>query len=54
MGWKELDTLSKKDLLDLAKDYSNYVMDFQETHDGGSWPVCIAEFMENEWQSKRR
>ena len=42
--------LTRQELLHLAQHYSEYVMEFPETHDEGSYPVCLEEFYINEYQ----
>ena len=48
--YNKLEELSKEDLLKLLMAYSDYVMSFYEEHDLGSFPVCIYEFYDNEYQ----
>lgn len=53
MGWDALDDLSKEELLDLLKKYSDYLMSAEEEglYDAGWRPVCAAEFYECEYQA---
>lgn len=51
MTWEQLRKLSKREMHRVAVLYSNYVMEFGEKRMGdGSWPVCLAEFYDNEYQ----
>lgn len=48
--YNKLEELSKEDLLKLLMAYSDYIISFYEEHDYGSFPVCIYEFYDNEYQ----
>ncbi len=50
---EETETISemnKNELLYFIELYNNYVVDFPDYHDSGSYPVCIYEFFECEYQ----
>ena len=52
MTWNDLRQMKKKELHRVAVLYSNYVTEFGEKRMGdGCWPVCIAEFYDNEYQN---
>jgi hypothetical protein len=52
MSWDDIAKLSKKELYRVSVLYSNYVNEFGERRMGdGCWPVCLAEFYENEYQN---
>lgn len=46
----ELNEYTKPELIDIIVAYNKYVMTFYEEHDEGSHPVCIYEFIDNEYQ----
>lgn len=47
-----LENLSRDELLELTKEYNDYVMEFGENHDIGNEPVSIYEYYDNEYQLK--
>lgn len=47
---KTIAEMGKEELLYFVEEYNNYVVDFPEHHDSESYPVCIYEFFENEFQ----
>ena len=46
-----IEDLDREDLLFLIGCYSNYVMDFYEEHDYNDTPVCVYEFLDNDYQN---
>ena len=42
--------MNKEELLYFIEEYNNYVVDFPDYHDDGSYPVCIYEFHGIEFQ----
>jgi len=46
---RKLKELTKKELIDLATKYSDYVQHYYEDHDLPNTPVCIEEFLNNEY-----
>lgn len=45
-----MESLTKEELLELIKAYSDYVMEYYEEHDEGQYPVCVKEFYDYEYQ----
>jgi hypothetical protein len=50
MSWEKIDRLADASMRRLAIAYSNYVMEYPDTHPHGGYPVCIAEFMDNDYE----
>lgn len=48
---KELN--KKHQLVDFLCEYNDYVQNYYDEHDEGSYPVCMAEFYEWEYQIKQ-
>ena len=48
-----LKKLKKDDLVELICMYNDYVQNFYDKHDEGSYPCCIAEFYDNEYQLEK-
>ena len=46
-----IEDLDREDLLILIGCYNNYVMDFYEEHDYNDTPVCVYEFLDNDYQN---
>lgn len=47
MDWHfKIRDMSKHNLVRLIECYDRYVQEFYETHDGGSVPVCIGEYLD--------
>ena len=44
-----METLTKKELLDLLHAYSNYVTEFYDKHDRFDTATCIEEFYYNDY-----
>ena len=47
---KQMYKLDNKELLFLMEQYSNYVIEFYDTHSSSEYPVCIQEFYKYEFQ----
>lgn len=47
---KEIEDLEYEDLLHFIFEYNFYIKEFPESHDTGSYPVCIREFYQNKYQ----
>ena len=47
---KNFNQLTYNELLNLINSYSDYVIEFYDTHSSGEYPVCIYEFYEYEFQ----
>ena len=45
--------LDKETLIDFICQYNDYVQNFYDEHDEGSYPCCIAEFYDNEYQLEK-
>ena len=47
-----LDNYSKQELIQIIKCYDQYLQDWldSECHDEGQAPICIYEFIDNEYQ----
>lgn len=50
MIWTDLYDYSKDELIDIMVEYNNYLMEYPETHDAGSYPISLWEFVDNEYQ----
>lgn len=46
----QIENMDREDLVSLLEHYSNYVVEFFDTHEKGMQPVSIYEFFENEYQ----
>jgi len=45
-----MESLTRPELMRLTVLYSNYVMEYPDTHGPGCYPVCVQEFYMNEYQ----
>jgi hypothetical protein len=46
---KRLEDFSKEELIRIITAYDHYVVTYWEDHDEGCYPVCLAEFYDNDY-----